>query len=147
MITISFIGLDSYIVEFYSLEHTHKICSLYQIEPKHLNFYAPSCAFFHQGVDQTSWNVLIRIHAPKIYQNVEKEVALYLHNSLKDLTINQNIEFYYYDPSSRYEFLNEEYPHYLDKENSLETVLETDEEDEEEVYDGNIFDEIDKIKK
>ncbi|MDY0101084.1 MAG: hypothetical protein WCZ47_00255 [Bacilli bacterium] len=144
MITISFIGLDAFIVENYSFEHTLKISSLYQIEPKHLNFYAPACAFLHEGIDQTSWNILIRIHAPKTYQKVEKEIANYLHNTLKDLTINQNIEFYYYEPSSRYEFLNDEYPRYLDKENSYETIIEIDEEDEEEIYDGNIFEELDK---
>lgn len=143
MITISIIGLDSYVVRDYSLRHTKKLAELLEIEKEKLNFYAPNCAYFHEGADQTSWNILVRINAPEKYQRFEKQIAKYIGHTLTELTINVDIEFYYYQESSRYEFINDEYPRFLREDNSIEILYE-EIEDDEEVYDGNIFEDFEK---
>lgn len=149
MITISLIGLDQYAVMTYSREHTKKLADLFEVKPDAINFYAPNAFFYHDGVDQTSWNTLVRVHAPNQVQILEEKVTAYLISTLMPMTINISIEFFYYDKKNRHDYLNREYPHFITEANAVvvEDEDEEIEEDDEEIYDGNVFAEFEeKIK-
>ncbi|MFA5421205.1 MAG: hypothetical protein WC344_00215 [Bacilli bacterium] len=146
MITISILGLDQYAVGTYSLDNTKNLADLFEISTADINFYAPNCFYYHAGVDQTSWNTLIRIYAPRQFETLESKVADYLFKTLKHLTINVAVEFFYYDKKNRHESLNKDYPPFITEQNAIE-VDEHGEDEEDDIYEGNIFEGIEeKIK-
>ncbi len=143
MITISVLGLDQYVVGTYSKNHTKNLASLFETKMDNISFYAPNSYMFHNGVEQTSWNTLVRIHAPHKYEVLEKKVAKYILETLKEFTINLSIEFYYYEEEHRYAYNNEKYPHFLTEDNVV-NVEEEELGEDEELFEGNIFEEFEK---
>lgn len=136
MITITIYGLDQYIVGRYSGEHTENLAQLFETSPDNINFCVPDAYVFHNGTEQTSWNTIIQIHAPEKFEILEAKVANYLIQTLKEFSINLSVEFTYFHSHHRYEHINNEYPRYITEEN-LVNVEES--EDDEELYEGNIF--------
>ena len=132
MITIKIYGLDQFVVGRFSREITSQLAKLYELEEDDINFVAPENMVFHNGVEQTSWNTIIEVYAPKRASLVQEEVANFLSVSLGDYAINVIIEFYYYDEANRYVRLNKKYPRYITDENIVNTEQEYDEYDDEE---------------
>lgn len=143
MITITILGLDQYIVGRLSRELTPNIAKLYEIEEDEINFVAPSNMVFHNGVEQTSWNVIVRVNAPMKVSVLQDEVANFISVSLKDIAINLAIEFYYYSVDNRYTRVNKDYPRYLAGDNIVDFEADFEELDEgEEIYDEDVFEGI-----
>ena len=129
MITISIIGVDPYLVRQISKAMTSKIASLYEVSNDEINFYAPECLYIHNGVEQNTWNVLVKVNAPLKVKVLEGDVVQLIREFMKDACINLAIEFYYYSQDNRYEFIDDSQPRFMTEENSFEMV------DEEEYYD------------
>lgn len=141
MITITVYGLDQYTVGHYSREHTENLAQLFETSEDNISFYSPNAYIFHKGVEQTSWNAIIKVNAPEKYEVLEEKVSKYLIETFKEFSINLTVEFYYYHSHHRYEYLNNQYPHFIDDDN-LVNVEESDED--EELYEGNIFEGMEK---
>lgn len=122
MITFLVLGLDQFVVGHYSKDHTANLAQLYESDESLINFYAPNSMVFHSGVEQTSWNTIVIVRAPQKYKAVEGQVAHYLMETLKDFSINLEIEFEYYESSSRYEYVNPSYPRYIAEDNVSKDV-------------------------
>ncbi|MBO4540620.1 MAG: hypothetical protein J5736_01405 [Bacilli bacterium] len=131
MITISFLGLDQFVVGHYSKEHTANLADLFETEADSLNFFAPNSMLFHEGVEQTSWNVLVIVRAPEKFRPLEGKVANYLLKTVVDFAVNVQLEFEYFEPGRHYEHLNPDYPRYM-KESNIHS---------EEEYDGSLYQE------
>lgn len=153
MITISILGLDQYAIAYYAKNHTTKIANLYETNEDNISFYAPNSFIYHFGVEQNSWNALVRIHAPEKYNVFQEKIAKYIISTLVDVTINVAVEFYYYDSKNRYEKINSEYPHFITDANVVHEASgfddEEDEDDacstddsEEKVFGENIFEKV-----
>ncbi len=134
MITISILGLDQFVVGHYSKDHTAKLADIYAVPESAINFFAPNSMIFHAGAEQTSWNTLVIVRAPKEFKQREHEAAHYLLDTLSLFSINVELEFEYFDSSSRYEKLNDQYPRYLAEDNIKEADVSFSygEEEEEE---------------
>ena len=146
MITISIIGLDPYLVRQISKEMSAKIADIYETTVDNINFYSPECLFIHNGVEQNTWNVLVKVNAPLKVKVMERDAAKIIHEFVKDACVNMAIEFYYYSQDNRYEYIDKNHPRFMTEEN---TVVEEDEslEDDEEPYLGDIFENFEeKIK-
>jgi hypothetical protein len=117
MITISFLGLDQFVVGHYSKEHTANLANLYEVSEDDVNFYAPNAMVFHQGVEQTSWHLIVTVKAPLKVKILESKVAEYLLKTLSDFAINVELLFEYYEQDSRYIHFNEAYPRYIKSDN------------------------------
>ena len=135
MITISIYGLDQYTVGHYSKDHTKNIANLFEVDEEQICFYAPDAYVFHKGVEQTSWNTIVKINAPEYVEVNEGKVAKYIEETLKEFTINLFIEFYYYKKSRRYEHINKEYPRFIKEDN----LVNVEEDESDELFEGNIF--------
>ena len=149
MITIIFYGLDQFVVGRLSREFNQNIAKLYEVKEDDINFVAPNDLIFHNGVEQTSWNVIIHVHAPRKAALVQDEVAKYLLEAIGDVAIHKAIEFYYYNEENRYEKINEEYPSFITEENLVDAEADyegeyEEGEDDDQVYTGDIFEGIDK---
>lgn len=138
MVTISIYGLDQYVVGHYSKEHTKNLASLFEVDDNDVVFYSPNAYVFHNGVEQTSWNTIVKVNAPEQCENLEDKVANYIIKTLKEFSIHLVVEFSYYHKHHRYEFVNKEYPRFISEENVVNVEDEEYQEDEE-IYDGNMF--------
>lgn len=138
MITISILGLDQYVVGHYSKEHTKNIANLFEVGDEKISFYSPNAYMFHNGVEQTSWDTIVRINAPCKFKIFEEKVSKYLIQTLKEFTINLAIEFYYFEDENRHEYINTEYPRFLSEDNVVnveeDTLMEGEELCEENMF-------------
>lgn len=154
MINISILGLDQYAVAYYAKNHTQNIAKLYESSEDLINFIAPENFIYHYGVEQNSWNAIVRINAPEKFKPFQDKVAQYILGTLKENSINLSIEFYYYDLCNRYEYINKDYPRFITEANIVHEADEDeiddslDEDDceeheksnsEEEIYTGDVF--------
>lgn len=131
MITISVLGLDQYVVGHYAKDHTANIAALYETSADDVSFYAPSAYLFHAGVEQTSWDTLVRVLAPQKYLKKEDSISRYILRTLKDFSINVTVIFEYYEEEHRHFFRNEKYPRFLKEENLTASSEEEAEEDDD----------------
>lgn len=137
MVTISIYGLDQYTIGHYSKDHTKNLANLFEVSEDNVSFYAPDAYVFHNGVEQTSWNAIVKVNAPEHCESNEKAIAKYLIETLKEFSIHLQVEFYYYHSHHHYEHINKDYPRFI-KEDNLVNV-EEDEDYDGELYEGNIF--------
>ena len=149
MITISFYGLDQFVVGRLSRELTPNLAKLYEVSEDEISFIAPNDLIFHKGVEQTSWDLIMRVNAPKRTAMVQDEVAEYLLESIGDIAIHKTVEFYYYSEDNRYQKIHNEYPRFITEENLVETDDEYSEdmeegEDDDQIYTGDIFEGLNK---
>lgn len=150
MITITFYGLDQFIVGRLSRELTPLIAKLYEVDEDEINFIAPQVMVFHKGTEQTSWNILIRVHAPLKVSVLQDQMAELLTHGIGEVAIHKTVEFYYYSQDNRNTKLDDNYPRYITEENLVD--LESEEygedleegEEEDQIYTGDIFEGLNK---
>ncbi len=145
MITLIFYGLDQFVVGRLSRELTPLIAKLYEVEEDEVSFIAPNNMIFHKGTEQTSWNLLIHVHAPMKVSVVQKMMADLLLNGIGEVAIHKAIEFYYYSQDNRFQKINENYPRFITEDNLVDVDADHDDEDLEEgegddqIYTGDVF--------
>ncbi|NLV29365.1 MAG: hypothetical protein GXY57_04350 [Erysipelotrichaceae bacterium] len=137
MITLIFYGLDQFVVGHLSRELTPLIAKLYEVEEDEVNFIAPSSMTFHKGTEQTSWNLLIHVHAPMKVSVIQDKMADLLLNGIGEVAIHKAVEFYYYSQDNRVEKINKNYPRFIAEENLVLAEDEHDHDEELEEGEGN----------
>ena len=144
MITVIIYGLDQFVVGRLSREMTPNLAKLYELSEDEILFVAPNDMIFHKGVEQTSWNIIVHVHAPKKASVLQDQVAKLILESIGDVAINKILEFYYYSEDNRYCKFNESYPRFISADILID-VAEEDYEDKEEgegdddIFTGDIF--------
>lgn len=148
MITVIFYGLDEFVVGRLSRELSPLVAKLYEVNEEEVIFVSPNNMIFHQGVEQTSWNVLMHVHAPKKVSVLENQMATLLLEGIGEVAIHKVVEFYYYSEDNRHTKINPNYPRYIKEENlvDVEQTYEEREEGEEEdqIFTGDIFEGLNK---
>ena len=151
MITFLIYGLDQFVVGRLSRELSLGLADIYETSEDMFEFIAPEATVFHNGVEQTSWDIFVKINASQRYALIEEVVAKYLLSQLSYFAINVHLEFTYFDEDRVYEKINKEYPRFITEENivnidnGVHNVVDDDELDEdseyndEEIFDGDIF--------
>ena len=142
-------GLDQFVVGNLSRELTPLVAKLYEVDEDEVNFIAPNAMVFHKGVEQTSWNILILVNAPKKVSVLQDQMAELMLHGIGEVAIHVNVEFTYYSQDDRYTKINPNYPRFISDDNLVdiesdypEDLEEGDEDDE--IYTGDIFSGIDK---
>ena len=149
MITLTVYGLDQFVVGRLSREMTSALADLYECDKEEILFIAPENMVFHNGVEQTSWNTIVRVDAPKKVAVLQEDVAKVIKSMIKGLTINVQIVFNYFSQDNFYEELNDDYPRYIENDNlvNIDMEEEYDEDIEEgegddQIFTGDIFEEL-----
>ena len=147
MITITIYGLDQFVVGNLSRELTPLIAKLYEVDEDEVNFIAPQAMVFHKGVEQTSWNILIQVNAPKKVSVLEEQMSQLMLHGIGEVAIHVAVEFYYYSQENRYVKINENYPRFIADDNLVDIDDDYPEdieegEGEDEIYTGDIFEGI-----
>ena len=135
MITIQILGLDQFVVGRYSRENTGSLAQLFHCGEDDISFYAPNAMMFHNGVEQTSWNIRVIVLAPSRFKESEKEVADYIGKTLSLFAINMDILFHYFEEENVHVYRNKEFPLFISSDEIKEQGMtmrfgEMPEEDE-----------------
>ena len=149
MITVTIYGLDQFVVGNLSRELTPLVAKLYEVSEDDVIFIAPEAMVFHKGTEQTSWNILIQVRAPKKVSVLQEQMAQLMLHGIGDVAIHRTVEFVYYSQDDRYEKINGDYPRFITDENLVDIDTEYNEdleegEDEDQIYTGDIFEGLDK---
>ena len=140
MIIITVYGLDQYTVGHYSKHHSENLAQLFETDVENIAFVASDEYVFHHGVEQTSWQALIKVSSPEKYEPLEEKIATYLLKTLTEFSIHVRVVFEYFHSYHEHEFTNKDYPRYIKDEN----LVNVEESDEDELYEGNIFEGMEK---
>ena len=143
MINIYVYGLDQFVVGDVSRELTSLVAKLYEVEEDDVNFIAPNDMVFHNGVEQTSWRVIVEVRLPEEFDKFQNQAKDLLMHYISTVAVHVEVTFIYYGYHDHFVKLNSEYPNYLTEENRdnpeyYSEELEEGEEDDQ-IYTGDIF--------
>ena len=143
MINIFVYGLDQFVVGDVSRELTSLVAKLYEVEEDEVNFIAPNDMVFHNGVEQTSWRVIVEVRAPEEFdkfQNAAKDLIMHY---ISTVAVHVEVTFIYYGYHDHFVKLNPEYPHYLTEKEMAEDEVYSEEmeegEEDDQIYTGDMF--------
>lgn len=143
MINIFVYGLDQFVVGDISRDLTPLVARLYEVEEDEVNFIAPNDMVFHNGVEQTSWRVIIEVRAPEEFDKFQNQAKDLIMHFISGVAVHVEVTFIYYGYHDHFVKLNPEYPHYLTEEDREEDEVYSEEmeegEDEGQIYTGDIF--------
>ncbi|MBO4285876.1 MAG: DUF1904 family protein [Bacilli bacterium] len=149
MISLTVYGLDQFVVGKLSREMTSALADLYECDREEILFIAPENMIFHNGVEQTSWNALVKVDAPKKVSVLQEDAARLIMNMVKGPTIHVQVVFNYFSQDNFYENLNDDYPRYIENENLVNFDEDYDEnieegEGDDQIFTGDIFKDFNK---
>ena len=146
MVIVNFSGLDIFLVGELNKEIHSRIASAYGIDDEDVIFQASDSFLFYKGSEQTSFNLLIKVDAPEDYIDSEETVASILMEASKNYSVHVRILFSYYEDGHYYERINKDYPEYIIDNQEVEVDESEYDEDneysEEELYTGNVFEDL-----
>ena len=119
------------------------LAKVYNVDENELILHAQDGYLYHDGMDQTSFNLIVKVEADVSFESKEKEAAECIIKVMKNYAIHTRVYFAYFESKHVYESINEEYPLFINSGNVAS--FENDEESEVEVYDGNIFEEYEDV--
>ena len=145
MITVTIYGLDQFVVGQISRDLTPLVAKLYEVSEDDVIFITPEAMVFHKGTEQTSWNILIKVNAPKKVSVLQDQMAQLMMHGIGEVAIHVTVEFTYYSQDDRYQKINDSYPRYLSEDNLVD--VESDEypedleegDEENQIFTGDIF--------
>ncbi len=150
MIIVSLLGTDPYNAIDYTKRIHKGLTEIYGIDSNDLEFFAPASFIIHDGMEQTSYHLNVRIEAPYDLQDREEAAVNYLKDAFKDLAIHVRILFSYFDSEHEHVFFDSDYPAFMTESNVVkadshheEAEEEEDFAEEEEPYMGDIIGEFD----
>ena len=151
MITITFYGLDQFVVGNLSKDLTPRIAKLYGVDEEDIIFISPQVMVFHKGVEQTSWNILIKVSAPRDVVGLQDEMSDLIMKGIGEVAIHVTVLFEYYSTGDRYQRINDDYPLFITEANLVDLENDYDDEEdsesdeeEEDIYTGDIFEGLNK---
>lgn len=155
MITISLLGMDAYEAISVTEKLHKKLVNIYGIEDDELEFFAPTSFIIHNGFEQTSFRLNVKVEAPFDEEDKEDEVKEAILEGLKDIAIHIRILFTYFEPEHEYMHIDDTYPLHMSESNTVKVDThdhEHDDEDDyeeeyEEPYMGDIISEFDEFIK
>lgn len=143
MINIFVYGLDQFVVGDVSRELTPLVARLYEVEEDEVNFIAPNDMVFHNGVEQTSWRVIMEVRAPEEFDKFQNQAKDLLMHYISGVAVHVEVTFIYYGYHDHFVKLNPEYPHYLTEEDREEDEVYSEEmeegEEDDQIYTGDMF--------
>lgn len=143
MINIFVYGLDQFVVGDVSRELSPLVAKLYELDENDVNFVAPNNMVFHNGVEQTSWRVIVEVHAPEEFDKFQNQAKDLLMHYIAQVAVHVEVTFVYYGYHDHFVKMNFEYPPYLTEENREEEEFYSEEieegEEDDQIYTGDIF--------
>ena len=144
MITVSLLGMDYYHAIDVTKKIHNRLVEIYRCKDEDLVFFAPESFIIHDGIEQTSFRLNIKVEAPEMYMDRESEVRDALFESLKDVAIHFRLLFTYFEPEHEYLKIDDSYPEYMTENNVVKAEDAHDHDDEEEQDDQSYAEEYEE---
>lgn len=141
MITVSILGMDYYEAITRTKSLHKRLVGLYEIDDNELEFFAPESFIIHDGFEQTSFRLNVKVEAPYDYADKEEEIKDAIFEELKDVAIHIRVLFSYFEPEHEYMHIDEDYPLYMSEKNTVKADNHDHDEEDEEEYDEENYDE------
>lgn len=138
MIFLKIYGVDPMMVKELSKRTSANLANLFEVETEEIVFIGSEAALFFNGIDQYGFHAYIEIDCPEECKKTCKNIVIYLQKILTEYTIHSVIKFKYYHLLDEHIHIDNTYPRYI-TDNNIVRVEEGNAVDEEEVYDGDIF--------
>lgn len=147
MFIITLKGSDVYLAGEIEKNLTPKISKLCRINENEIILHAVDGFIYHDGIEQTSYNLIVKIECSRELEKFENELVKLFFEVLKNYSVHTRIYFDYFTERKVYENINKDYPLFINSTNMVD--VETDKFDEidenVEIYDGNIFKDYENI--
>lgn len=138
MITVSLLGMDHYeAISKTKLLHK-KLKEAYGVEDNELEFFAPESFIIHDGFEQTSFRLNVKVEAPYEEQDKETIIKDIIFEALKNVAIHIRVVFEYFEPEHEYISIDPDYPEYMSEKNTVKA----DDHDHDDYFDPTEYDEI-----
>lgn len=149
MINIVLKGVDEFLGADVEKVLLPKAAKVLQVSMDEVLLTCMHSMIYHGGLDQTSFHMIVTFEMEEKYRKFEKELIKCVFEVSKNFSVHSHVNFLYLTPTSSN--IDKEYPLYVTESNR---VIIEDDENEEEVYTGNMFSnfeeqlkELDKNKK
>lgn len=137
MIVIKVIGIDPELVKDISKRTCGNLADLFEVPAEDILFIGSEDMVLFNGVDQYGLHVLIEIDCPEECQKTSPNIVKYLQEVFADYSVHSLIKFRFSRCLDEHLRLDETYPRYMTENNMVQ--LEEHSDNSEEVYDGDIF--------
>ena len=134
MINIVLKGVDEFLGADVEKVLLPKVAKVLQVSMDEVLLTCMHSMIYHGGLDQTSFHMIVTFEMEEKYRKFEKELIKCVFEVSKNFSVHSHVNFLYLTPTSSY--IDEEYPLYVTESNR---VIIEDDENEEEVYTGNMF--------
>ncbi|MBO8414706.1 MAG: hypothetical protein IAC78_04495 [Firmicutes bacterium] len=141
MIVIKLLGIDQFNAQELVRDIHLEAAKIFETNPEEIIFYAPDSFLIYKGVEQTSYQLNIEVEAPKKYEPLEEKIASCLIKLFNTTHIHVRVLFTYFDVEHEYNYVNPDYPRYMQEDNMVHFDYE---ENSDDVYLGNAFEGYEK---
>lgn len=146
MIILNLKGADVYLAGEIERAIVPSLSKLLGVNEDEILLHAEDGFIYHGGIEQTSYNLIVKVECGEKYAKNEREIANLILKVAKNYSIHTRLYFDYFNEESVYESINNDYPLYLSSSNMVDIDASEDDETEgAEIYDGNIFEEYEDV--
>lgn len=142
MINIFIYGLDQFVVGDLSERMTEVLSKVYEVKEDKINFVAPNDMIFHNGVEQTSWRVLVEVKLPTEFEYLELQAKEIILHYISEVAVHVEVVFFYYENKHHHASINKDYPLYLTEEQGQSHLVTESYDEDSELVEGEGDDEI-----
>ena len=136
MVNIVLKGVDEFLGSHVDEVISPQVAKILNINQDEVILTCLHSIIYHQGVDQTSYHMIVNLELSEKYRPFEEKLAEYILSISKNFAVHCQVSFSYCE-NKIYSRIDEDYPLYVT--NSNEVVIEENEDENEEVYLGDMF--------
>lgn len=141
MINILLKGVDEFLGAHVEKALVPAVAKVLKIKEDEIFVTCLHSMIYHQGVDQTSFHMIVTFEMTRQYKKSELELVELVLNLSKNFSVHAHVNFNYLSQDF-YSRIDEKYPLFVTKSN--EVNIEENDEDEDEIYLGDIFADFNK---
>lgn len=144
MINIVLKGVDEFLGSHVETALSPQIAKILKVDGDEILFVCLHSMIYHGGIDQTSYHMIVTVELDEKYREKERELAEYILEASRNFSVHCHLGFIYL-ASSSYARIEKDYPLFVTASNEVE--IKESEEDEEEIYLGDVFADFDRQMK
>lgn len=141
MVNIILKGVDEFLGSHIEKTILPNIAKILKIDESEIMVICLHSIIYHNGVDQTSYHMLVEFELDNQYEQYEESLADYILLESKNFAVHCHINFKYCEYKT-YSRIDKDYPLYVTEAN--EVVIEDSEEVNEDIYLEDVFADFDK---
>lgn len=144
MINVVLKGVDEFLGSSVAKVISPEIANILNVSQDDVIVTCLHSIIYHNGIDQTSYNMLLTFELEEQYRSLEQKLVDYIFSVSRNFSVHCHINFSYLSRKT-YSYIDNNYPLFVTESNEV-VIEENDSEDE--IYLGDMFvDFEDKIEK